>query len=114
MSWDEFLHCTFGQVLTMLRMLEESEYRADLRAAYQCYIPAEINRDKERKPEPFHPFDFMLGWQKKPEKVLTEEQLVEMEVARIKKLFSPKKAIEVSISAENEAEARKKLEELGG
>lgn len=73
MPWDEAKYYTLGQLLTMLRMAENAEERADLRSAKVCWILAEIHRDRKSHPRPFNEYDFMPGWEKRP---LTEEEQI--------------------------------------
>jgi len=82
MTWEELRGYTLGQVLTMLRLEEERQTRADVRSARVCWILANINRDKKLKPQPFDLFDFMPGWEKRP---LTEEE----QIAQFHRLWSP-------------------------
>lgn len=82
MQWDEMKVLTRGQLIGLLNEHEKGEHRADFRNAQVCWILAEVNRDKEKRSEPYTPFDFLPGWEKRP---LTEAEAI----AKFNQLWKP-------------------------
>jgi len=51
------------------------EFRSELRHGQQMALTANLNRDSEKRPEPFTAVDFMNFCEKKPEREYTVEEL---------------------------------------
>jgi len=58
MSGEELGRLDPGDVHKLLEAWRERERRRDVRVGQVCALLAEVNRDRERRPQPFHPADF--------------------------------------------------------
>ena len=61
------------------------EYRQELRSGQLCSLLANINRDSEKRPEPFVPLDFMFFTDRPEEK--QEPPTAEELNAKLKQVF---------------------------
>lgn len=68
-----------GDVFDLLEAWRQREKRADFRAAQVCTILAEVNRDKDRKPTPFHPGDFFPSFAEDREPISESELEAKLE-----------------------------------
>lgn len=74
MTRQEFLSSTPKEFDAFCRLLEASDRKQQFNAALICSVLANINRDPQKRSQPFSPQDFMP----QAEEIQTDEQQVKM------------------------------------
>lgn len=78
MSPEQFGRMSLGFYALLCRELEEAEIRHHYPAAAIQATLANINRDSDKKPDPFSPWEFIPGytWKTEEPKTATVEELI--------------------------------------